>query len=547
MSGTAKTVTALNTEFADAGLPGRLAPADVRNVVASFVPWDDPTNAKSLGIPAIIRKTVSADQVTNVTMGAGQSTGTRQATAVALQAAINSCITNGYFFEIPPGIYEIDTTTPITIINSTFTNQFVWRGSPMTRLIQFNQSGTGVPVLQFGDSVSSVYSYNVDFRGVSAEYGNSQAGKTTSTNVYVGGISSSNISMVRAGAGSNAFPAYNGVLFDGSFNAFSCSFNDWDVNGAQVNMCNFNKLSTGNVFSNWYVNIGNDATVITGAYITMGAGQQFSEQDFNEINCEHGTCNTIVNIQQAQGVTFRHLHIESVVMTGANPRCVFINGHNVHFDNVMIENVSFLTPAVSGNCSIFDDYAPGRSISRVNNLQFYYFTAGLVNTSVAIHQTDGLPAGVTGTFSIDGFMCQDNGNGPGTNMLTRLLLDSHMPVASFVPPELFERYSYGIKGSRVEKASINIAAAYTHYGQHEDATLVLAATGSYTVNLAATMGATGTQKPRTGNTVTFLRPTYTSGTVTIQNAGGALTTNVSTTSVFCQFDGTNWVTFTPVT
>lgn len=540
-----------NTLFAQGQAPGSITALRCEDIADSFTPWDDPANVSGLSAPAILRGTISLPSVSGITVGAGQTTATRQATATAIQNAINNASSSGRFLEVPPGIYEIDTTTPITFTNTSYTTALVWRGTPMSRLIQFNQASTGTPVVQFG-SITGTYTFQLDVRGLSAEYGNSQAGLTNTAAVVVGSIAQCNISMIRAGAGSNANPAFDCVLFNSSSNqAFSNTFNDWNVNGCQRHMVNINTVSTGNIFTNWYVSMSTDTNTLTGNYLTMGAGLQTSEQTFDQINFEHGTCNTIVNLVQCQGLCMRNVHIESVVMTGANPRCFFLNGHQFRFEHVHIENVSFLTPAVSGNCSIFDDYAPGFAATTIHNLHFYYFNSGMVNTPVAIHQTDGLAADIASVFKIDGCVIQDNGTGPGTNLLTRLSVDSHMPVASFVPPALFESYSYGVMGSRVLKPMLQVSATYTHYGQNEDATIdVPASITSFTLTLAATQGATGTQAVRTGCTTHVRRASGTAaGTLTVKDdAGTTLSTNTtSATDLWYVFNGTHYVTFTPVT
>lgn len=507
---------------------------------------DDPTNTSGLSAPAIIRGTVYAHLVSGVTLGSGQSTATRQATATALQSAINYSVANGKFFEIEPSIYEIDSTTGINIANTSGTTQFELHGTTMSRIINYNVSGTGAPVLTVGDTTGASYSYNIRIKGLSLEHGSTQSGLTSSVALTLMGLSQCSIEQISAGAPYGTYPEYNCVTVAGPLHCFSCSFRDWALNGAQANMLFIDVIGTGNVFENLYLN--NNSAALSGSFLVLANSQAFTEQDFRQINVEHGSCNNPVKIQFSNGLSLRNLHMESIVMTGAYPALITTNGYVVDIDQLTVQNCSFLTANASGVGYVLVDYSPGAGVVSIGHLNMIYDTASQINMPLYLFQGSGLPADANSIIEIGNARLFDNG---GNNFSGNLSFDSHMPVPTFQVPSNFLRYEYGKWGSRVTKAVIPVTATYTHYGQHEDATLeVPASITSFTITLAAVQGATGTQAVRTGAVVNIRRQSGTaSGTLTVKNdAGTTLTTSTTAaTDYYYVFSGTHYATFTPVT
>ncbi len=505
---------------------------------------DDPNNVSGLGANAIIRGVVYAHLCTGVTVGSGQTTLVRTATAVALQAAITYCSNNNKIFQINEGVYEIYSSTGLIVPYSS--NPFTWQGSSGARIIQFYATTPGAPVLTIGDPAGVNQTYSVTINGLDVEYGVAQTGFASSVNLIVSANTASNISNVSVGAGSNTFPAYNCATFIGA--NFSNVFTNWKVNGAQVNMLNLLGLGTGNIFDDFYLNLSVNTNAITGNYIYLAAGSQ--EQDFRQINCEHGSCAQVINLNGTGGINFSHLHLEGIILTGFNPSFIGINGNNVIISQMTFVDNVLNTTNLSGTPSVINDYAPGKNVSKISNFNWICNNTAEINTPFNLFSPGGLPTNYTSNCTIEGFIQSDVGGG---NMAAHLQLDPHMPISAsaFLAPQAFSRYDYGIAGSKVSKAVIPVTTTYTHYGQHEDANLfVPASITSFTLTLADTMGATGTQLPRTGNTVHIQRSSGTaSGTLTIKDgAGTTLTTNTtSAVDLYYQFTGTLWATFTPVT
>jgi hypothetical protein len=230
---------------------------------------DDPTNASGLGTPAIIRGTVYGHLAVGVTQGSGQTLAVRQTTATGLQNALNYAINNGKFFELEPGIYEIDTPTGLQIAQTTYLSGFTFRGDRSSRIIQFHSNA---PVLTIGDATGAAYSINLDIKGLRAEYGVSQSGNTSANTLVIGSMRNSKLANIFVGSDNGGYtypntpvlyPGYRGVYFYSAGNNFPfvCTFDDFFVSGAQHDLVNISTGSEGLIFRNWYCTNGYNATV----------------------------------------------------------------------------------------------------------------------------------------------------------------------------------------------------------------------------------------------------------------------------------------------
>lgn len=521
----------------------------------NFVPYD-PT-ISPLGAPAIARGTIRLDQVAGVALGTGMTTGARQTQTTAIQAAINAAIANNKFLEAPPGNYEVDTgltgvpikISPVDLL--TVPGSFTWRGTADTSLVQYNHGGTGTAPIQIGTLTNVTYQDSlIDIHGLSCSHGNSQAGLTTAYGLYIGSIFLCSFDQVYAS--SVSVPSYIGIYINGSVSGpmFSCQWGTFGVGGAIVDGVHFTTISTGNIYDNFYMGINN--ATLTGSYLVIdGSGLEFTEQEFRQINFEHGTVTSVpaVNWAHSNGATIRHMHMEGVTLAGSFPGFFAINGHNLSIDQWTLQNC--LVPAtVTGQPYVYALTTSGLNVSRINNLAMIYNTNSLVAENTLLVYPGTVTGGDAEETMIENFWWKDSSG--GTQLPTFLQIDPHMPIASFQLPEKFLRYEYGAGGSRLIGAVYNIVAAYTMYGQCQDAVLVLGATGTYIVTLGDVLGATGTETPYNGQRCTIVRPFYTSGTITVKDgAGGTLTSAVAPSNAVgalnYQFTGSAWVQRTPVT
>lgn len=569
-TGTPRTPTFLLTQVFQDGQPDNsITPSDERDFVTSTVPWDAVSGTAT---PYIARGTMDLFNYFLANGGVLGAVGNTQGAlnATVLSAGISAGLSAGKFLEMAPGLYVIYNTTGIVIVNGS--TGFVFRGSMEGTVLQQNYATTpGSPILTLGD-VSGATQAPADFSGIRLQYGNPVTGFTSSNALVQGSLTNSPIQKIYI-VGNNGNPPYNAIVeasTGGSY--FSNRISDVTAFGWQNDGLQKNSPGTGNHYDNIYLNVGGTVTggtqqAITGSYINFNVAQ-LQDQHFSRTNLEWGACNTVINMGHqggqfygGSGIVFDALHMEGIMMTGANPTLIdatgnvtmVINGYNIV--STYINSTKF-----TGTASLLTMNNNGGWGSNVtmNAVCMTTYASGDVNTGFQLLYWlfGGTLWDDQGTFNINSMKFLDEGG--GANFRGHVAFDVHTPVASFMIPDSFEKYSYGVKGSTVTKPTVTINSTYTLYGQYEDATLqVPAALTSFTITLSPVQGATGTQLTKTGNTCRVSRQTGTaSGTLTVTNGGGAggnLTApSAQGTSGWYQMTtggtGTNnWALFTPVT
>lgn len=537
---------------------------------------DDPTNASGLGAPAIIRGTVYAHLAAGVTVGAGQTTTVRQATAVGLQNAITYAATNGKIFEIIPNIYEINNTTGLIIPAQQ--NGFTWRGERGgvggsgyggSQIVQYNVTAPGTPALTIGDSTGGSVMARMDFNGVHVRYGAAQPiTNTGACTLVIGPCTVSNIDNIGiqqggsySGGSPQGFNGYVGVYFvGGQFFSNVCS--NWEIFGCQQTYFLANNFSTGNIFNNIYLNGGGGtaAVPLAGNFVSINTNNGASfEVKFNQLNCEWASCNRVLNFTQGM-VLIDMLHVEGINFTGVSPGVLITYGSALDIRNLNLVDPKVLLANIagSGGAVLFQDWPGEPSNFIFNNVSINSETSGNINAQVQIAaMRGGYPGGTYGkshgSCSIDKAVFSDS---TGTNQISGIFFDEGMqPTSStFLVPASVSKYEFGSAGSDVLGAVIPVKATYTHYGQYTNATLIVptSVTG-FTITLAATMAASPSNQPvNLGNKVHFTRTAGTSSGIVLvkDDAGTTLSTFASgvttPTDADYIFNGTHYVTFTPV-
>ena len=570
-TGTVRTDSALLTEFEDGQPNGSITPQYVRDLIASKPNvndiYDDPTNASGLGAPALIRGSLYADHISGIVLGSGQSTAAQQNNATLLQNAITYCAAHNKIFEIQ-GVYEINSSTGLVIPANTYSNPgFCWKGSPSNTLIrQTYNSGSGAPVLTVG-STTGVTTYAAEIDGVALAYGSSQVGLTNAIHLIIGNADNCSYRNIVAGSSGDQ-PAYCNVKLEGGGGAvFSCEMSNWAMGGqAYQYKIWMHASATGNVWSNIYMSngpgniIGQPASAwntIGHSYIYFNGGA-INDQVFHQVNCEWGAINgaPLIDASTMIGLRFVELHVEGILLAGNNPALFWVSGSQVNVESFDIVDLVAQSTSMTGAAAVFADYNGFASsiivdgFSMVNN----YNTSEI---NMPVYLFNGISA--------------PSGGGPGDDMASCVFesgllreaaaasnqtyaaffgFDGHMPTGTFIGPQKFDRYEFGASGSFVKHAVLDVVANYTHYGQHVDATIIVpASVTGFTITLAATMGATGTEPVATGNRVYFIRQSGTaSGTVLIKDAAGTtLATNTTNAHLSFRFNGTQYVAITPVT
>lgn len=560
MVDTPRTTAQLVTASAD-NTSGLYTNQNVRDLIVSTQQWDVVSGSPVVNL---MRGTVdgAAYFVRNGgVIGAGQTTTQRQTNATVLNTLFSYCVTNGKFCELAPGVYEINSTTGLLIPAGGYGNyNMTFRGSRIgTVITQFYAGGTGAPVLTIGDIAAVTSMDGIDISGLTLNYGASQTGLTSATALVIGDGSNGAFSDISISPNFSANPGYDGMrIGDASAANFSMFYRGISVMGWQRYALNFNagNGSTGNHFDNFYLaatsassGATNSQNAVTG-YIKFNVGCQ--DMQFSRLNTEWGACNIVVDCQNStiEGLTFDAWHMEGVNLTGSTPAVINMTGAQVLINSLDIVNPFFLS---ANTPRLIQDWTGGSSSIMVHNLSTYPQTSGKWTTPLILYAALG-----GATLGDDVPMVQINSFQAiaASSLASPVQFDVHMPAASFNTPLRFGRYVYGPGGSRVERAVISVSATYTHYGQHEDANILVPfSITSFTLTLGNRMGATGTQLPRTGNTVHIRRLSGTaSGTLTITNGGAGgtgaqsnVTNTTSATDYFYVFNGTDWISTTMVT
>lgn len=517
-------------------------------------------------------------------IGAGQSSGQRTTNATVLQNALNLLNTN-VWGEIGAGIYEYTSTTGLTIAPGSAATRIVLRGGGFgVQLNQFNVAGTGAPALTIGSVSGSTYS-GWEIKGIGCSYGASQTGLTASSTVVFGSFDDSLFESFWIGNGPSN-PSYHCMaILDSGGGNFSCNYTNfyltcWQVDGLHIDTTAVG--STGNHLDNFYLNNGGSNThnATTGNYLNIIYPME--DMIFSRFNFEWGAVGTTGSTQGqlvriangGGGLTFQELHIEGIQFNGPSPVIFAMSAYPLIIDGVQIVDPIILSANMTGTLGFINDYIGGNNVASnvtVRNVNWILNNASEVNMPIQMYQMAGGPLSEdVSTVGIDFGRLTDSTGGQFTGNLT---FDEHFAMPAGCTIESWSHYTFGAKGSLIDKMNLNVNAAYTHYGQFEDATLFVPGvmSGNFTITLAATMGATGTQLPRFGNTVHVRRRTGTiTNTLTVLNSGQGnanLTTggfgtggvgNTQTTDAFAVWlpyvaattanvTQGNWVPFTSVT
>lgn len=501
----------------------------------------------------LVRGTVYANKLGGLVLGSDQTTTVRQSNYSILQAGIAYAQSWNRIFDAYGLIEcEIDSTTPLSIASSA---PLTWRGSDTdVQIRQFNNSGSGVPVLAISDSSTSD-PVVLDIDGMYLDYGSSQTGLTSACILVIGAAAWGKFNRIHLGtpgATVPQFPPYRCLQINsGGGGFFSNKIDNLTMWGAQQDIMDLtNMQSSGNKWGNVYMqnSAGGNYAPLAGLYINMGQNQITLQQKFELINCEWGSVANVAFFQSLIGLTIDGWHTEGITLTGANPSMALTADSNIVVDEWSLEDCIMTSAGASGTCSLVSDFAPEPSVIRINQFTWQANHSSQVNLPVQAYTV--LSGGNDeGTFS----MGESVFNGASASGVAgKFSFDTHMPTGSsqFLTPLRSQEYAYGPGGSRLHQAKIPVSANYTHYGQNTHSTLIVpAVVTSFTITLSPKMGATGTQVPPLNNVVEVIRQSGScSGTLLVKDgAGTTLATNTTSGSLWFQFTGTQYVVFTPVT
>lgn len=197
--------------------------------------------------PAVLRGTVSGSTWDGVTKGAGASSSVRQANLTGLQAAINYASDNNKFFELEPGVYEIQGAAGLVI--PTGKRSFSWHG---TKGSHIRQATNAAPVITVGDITTSTGFEDNVMDGFRVSHINDQVGQSSGSALRFGMVRNSRFSNFEIGADYNVSGptarSYKGIEILNGANAtgfFSNKLADFRVSGAIVSLLDMSLMGSG--------------------------------------------------------------------------------------------------------------------------------------------------------------------------------------------------------------------------------------------------------------------------------------------------------------
>lgn len=317
----------------------------------------------SSSVPALLRGTVAARLWPGVTVGASQSSAVRQANLTALQAAIDYACANSKFFEIEPGIYEIQGSAGLVVPYGKRT--LSWHGSKGSHI---RQATNGAPCITFGDVTTSNTLEDATVRGFRASHISSQSGQSAGSAVRMGLVRNSLFDDWEAGAdfdGSGPVtPSYKGLQIVNGANTtgfFSNTLSNFKVAGAVYQLLDWSLVGTGSRLVNGYFTGGVTGTpyaFTTAAPISIAGSADLYETVFDTVNFEHCriTDYPLAVLQSCRGLSFLGCHLEGIDIRGYDPRVFqvstsqlnFLSGNQIQDLVVPTSGWSGLTPVIFG-------------------------------------------------------------------------------------------------------------------------------------------------------------------------------------------------------
>lgn len=512
---------------------------------------DKRASSYSGATPHLSRGTVSGRSWSGVTPGAGIPRASRRMNLVGLQAAVNYASAHNKFFELEPGVFEIEGEAGLLIPASK--DGFQWRGSKGSMIKQFSNN---CPILTVGDvTATRRETQDLHLSGVRVFYASDQSGNVDSSALKIGLLRNSTIEQVSAladyGETGPLVKAYRGIHITspGSrFGFFSNSLRDIIVGGAQHSLLDIALVGTGSVFSNVYLTqgvTGHPASILDAPLRIRGDADLY-ETVFEQLNIEWCIANTLIWVQSCRGTSFLGTHLEGNQLAGRSPSVVLVSTSQIDLSGFNVLDLGVKTKATTGGApppALFRCY--GDNAIRGSSLQVSWSSPGGVDLGfdlVAVSETG--PADAQQTVNVTNLIVRDVGGGNAKF----LSLDSNMPASHFPTPSAIDTYTYGELFSQARGAKISAKANVTLFGQYSDPLLrypaALGAPCTVTLSNRMKPGRVGAIPPPVGALAGVRRDSGVPDRfdLVVANHDGAKLSTISTAAVtgWFRFDGTNW-------
>jgi hypothetical protein len=513
----------------------------------------------ALSTVANFRGTVIGNLWPGVVEGTGLNQAARIQNGLSLQAALNFASDNGKFFELEPGIYEIELDGGLQVPFQNSTNAikpFVWRGVYGTsKIVQY---ANNTPALVIG-RISGGEASKTDFDGVGLGYGNDQAGNTNANLCYLGGTWRSWIKNIDAGQYGSARP-YNSCRINGGTYWFSNILESCTFGQAYNSLLLVSRFGTGNVFRNLYC-VGQGAPNIydlSGRAVSFDSGGSAQyENVIEQLNIEWAQSSQMLRTLQTRNMTFISTHFEGCRLKGFDPSYIYMEGSQLNFIGLTgLNNKVRSADGVTGQASLFN--SGHTSDLTTNGTQWFWDaidSAGVdapqVTVPFVIHRRGSFdrknqPQMVNSNVTI----LSDNRSGLPNLAQVKLTDDTTAAAFNNIYPEKWNELKQFSMLPEIQGAKLRVPASTTIWGMFKNSRVMVDTTIAAQVDIklsnklapSGTIGANVNVEP--GRMIQIYRSTGTAtgNLVRVLNHDDAVITTVATsdTEANIVFNGSDW-------
>jgi hypothetical protein len=362
--------------------------------------------------PFLLRGTVSGRLWPGLVPGAGVEGRQRRANLAALQAAVTHAVENRRFFELEPGLYEIEGAEGLIVPPNK--DGFVWRGAKGSLLKQFSDNA---PILTLGDVRGSREIQDMDFRGVRLFYAADQSQHVASSALQIGIMRNSTVEQIAVHADyaetGPRVKAHRGIHIVNArhpFGFFSNTVKDVMVGGAALSLLDIALVGTGSVFSNIYLTQGvtGHPHPISGVPLRIAGAADLYESVFQQLNIEWCIANTLIHTQSCRATTFLSTHLEGNRLVGWSPRVMTVAASSLVVTGFNMLDQEIRRAEVTGGTvpSVFQCYADTSIVA--SGVEVSWSARGRVNMPFYLVAVSGnSPPGAQQTATVTGFGLRD--------------------------------------------------------------------------------------------------------------------------------------------
>ncbi len=453
---------------------GALIPAGVLGLLALPVLGATPPAGQDPADHA----TIDLTRLAGVTVGPGASAATRVATAAAVQAAFDRADANGLEIACPAEVViEFDSAAGLVVPVST-------RGfrARLNQRCQFRQFHRNAPVLTIGDPGARALKADVDWEGGQLNYGIDQGGQVESSCLVLGALANSVVARVNVcdeyeTSGKPLHPPYRNLLVGtpepsrGDQGFFQNRLSDLSLGGAQYSLLEVRIPGTGVQWENIYAHNGSNfrmAQPLLGFAWIVDAGHDRSDDTWVRTNFEHLRAANPVFFQNVRTTTMTGIHFEDVWLTGSHATLANFAAAQVRMTSTYLLDVR--TEGTPSDVRLFRAgygarvVLDGVELRWSEDREFAGPGAVLFAGSAGRANPDD-----TVSFSMADLTVSD-----GLANAQSIALEPAIPTSLGVLRHL-DRYDYDPLLPRTEGAEFTVGGDFTLYGQHRDASVLVAA------------------------------------------------------------------------